>query len=403
MKSVTNLPALLLSLALFASGGCANKQAASLGAVPVVKTQVPAGEPLLDQDLKICSACDSTTDPSDYLISIYVVGRDGTPTERSTNQDYVGLSADVSNLHRYFYLGEDPTTADGVDRLLRKRRIVTYRLLDVADRNGDEYWRRFSGLMSYASATKAGATALMGSSIAATFISPVLGASLAGAGLAGDAFSTDITSGFDIEVYSALRSSVRRDVESRRRAIINKLNIRSYDEYPATSVIAEICDYSYAYTVRGAMDTLRAAARDGDARVLITAEQARPQVVIADVIQDSAGNSIGTVVSWRLRPDMAGLKGVILLRTSKPILVGGTVPQLPKLTGLPEELDGTVSPDWMVLHKMETTNLSDSFRHNFVDGDLPTGKSSHFYTVVAYDSTDKYTATETARAFLIKK
>lgn len=400
MKNISPLT-LLLTLAYIFAGGCANRQAASLGAVPVVKTQVPAGEPLHDEDLKICSSCNSTSDPSDYLVSIYVVGRDGTPTDRSTNQDYVGLSADVSNLHRYFYLGEDPSTAEGLNNLLRKRRVITYRLLDVADRNGDEYWRRFSGLMSYASATKAGATALMGSSIAATFVSPVLGASLAGAGLAGDAFSTDITSGFDIEVYSALRSSVRRDVETRRRAIINKLNIRSYDEYPATSVIAEICDYAYAYTVRGAMDTLRAAARDGDARVLLTAESTRPQSVIADVVADASGDSTGTVVSWRLPPNMAGLKGVILLRTTNPVT--GGLPSLTKLTGPPGNLAAVVAPTWTIVSSSETTKLVDSFHDVFPAGHVPTGKSSHFYTVVAYDSTDHYTATETARAFLIKK
>lgn len=236
---------LLLSL-----GGCADKMSRSLGALPVVVTRASGVDQReRDEFLKV-----SESGSDVYLVEVMTVDFNGVPTTTATTQTGVYRVADISALNRHFFLGLNPEDEAG---LKKKRAVIAMKLMEIADTNGAEYWRRFSGLMEYKKGLQAGEKALMGAGIASTFISPVVGASLTGAGLAFDATTTQLTAGFDIETYSSLREAVRAAVINRKEAIRRKLEL-PYMKYPATAVVAEIADYAHVYSVRGAVDALKA-------------------------------------------------------------------------------------------------------------------------------------------------
>jgi len=64
---------------------------------------------------------------------------------------------------------------------------------------------------------------------------------------------------------------VRAAVIERRELIQTKLRDRSYLSYPASAVIADVSDYAHVYSVRGAIDAMKAAMAS---RVLVAQENA---------------------------------------------------------------------------------------------------------------------------------
>lgn len=254
MRSWTQFVVLLGTLGVLpALAGCADRWARGLGATPV----------------SMVRGADAKADPRGVLVplardgsgprlTIYLVDDGNRIVSGPSTKDDVYRVADVSEVVSDPYLGVKGSSADDDKNLLERRRVLAMTLMSIADDNGAEYWRRFSALMTYRKATRDTGKAFMGSSIAATFISPVLGASLAGAGLAFDTFTDRITSDFDIEMYGALREAVRAEV-IRRRTYIRKQLARPYPEYPACSVIADVNDYAHIYSIRGAVDALKRA------------------------------------------------------------------------------------------------------------------------------------------------
>lgn len=264
--------------------GCANQWARHLGGMPV--SFIQTGEhPLSSKGIAVHleveeEGNDAQTGGGEAtavgtkakgsvkapIILIYTVDDAGrTVTDPSTSNGVYRV-ADVTHVIESPCLGL-PTSDlaancnKGSDALLARRRMLALTLLSVADDNGAEFWRRFSAMMTYRKAARDTGKAFMGSSIAGTFISPVLGASLAGAGLAFDTFTDVLTSEFDIEMYTALREAVRAEVLVRRTALFKRLQESPYREYPASAVITDVSDYAYVYSIRGAVDALKKATR----------------------------------------------------------------------------------------------------------------------------------------------
>ncbi|MBX3388489.1 MAG: hypothetical protein KF691_03425 [Phycisphaeraceae bacterium] len=234
-----------------------------------------------DVDLMVDVGPDGSAKPEpvpgsrEPLLKVYRVNVSGLGTLDPTTQGFVYQVADVSAIDSHFYLGvqgtavNTPTATDQSFRcsigftvaeeleLRKKRLIIAMKLMEIADMNGLEYWRRFSALITYQRGLRAGAKAFMGAGIAATFISPVLGAALTGGGLFVDTTTDYITANFDPELYTALRDAVKNEIMEAKNKLIEDLNTMSYDQYPATRVIAAITDYANHYTIRGAVDALK--------------------------------------------------------------------------------------------------------------------------------------------------
>ncbi|HLO39864.1 MAG TPA: hypothetical protein VK176_02485 [Phycisphaerales bacterium] len=265
MPQVRVVLAAMLAASMLLLSACTNKMAKSLGSLPVAISRSTAiDDRERDEFLAVCRnnpcTCGQEGKPcKEYLVEIYRVDADGSPTTASTDKDWVYRIADVSALDRHFYLGvANPSSQAGITSLKEKRLAITMKLMSIADANGIEYWRRFSGFIEYQRAAKAGSKALMGAGIASTFISPVLGAAIGGAGLTIDAFQEQLTAGFDIEMYTALREAVRAEVLA-RKAYIRKRLQEPYDSFPATEAADAIRDYAHIYSIRGAVDALKKA------------------------------------------------------------------------------------------------------------------------------------------------
>jgi hypothetical protein len=262
--------AFLTTMTVTLLGGCSNWMARSLGAPPVA--QVSTLKPMDDEcSLKIPLTADGTGP----VVRVYLVDAQHLKVEGPSTRDRIYKVADVTEVVENPYLkviGSDPV-ADTERRT--RRAVLAMTLMSIADDNGAEYWRRFSALMTYAKAGRATSKAFMGSSIAATFISPVLGASLAGAGLAFDTFTETLTADFDVEMYGALREAVRAEVLNRRMAIISKLKDpdRMYADYPASAVIADVNDYAHIYSLRGAIDALKKATSQAHEKAKVDAKE----------------------------------------------------------------------------------------------------------------------------------
>jgi|GEM_PF-6410948 len=276
-------------------GGCASQAAKTLGSLPVLMTRSASVPPGVTPEsaLVLPGECQP-------LINVYHVNLGGEIVSAASTDNGVYRIVDVTPLMGDFFLGavkqeefkleslvseprSDTTTetpvntsksesstqesssadlrlSDEVEKRLRARRaVIAMKLMEIADLNGAEYWRRFSGLIEYQKAFRAGEKAFLGAGIAATFISPVLGASLTGAGLTTDAVTSSLTAGFDIETYTALRDAVRAEIVGRKAAIRKKLVGRCYLDYPISAVLADVADYAHVYSVRGAVDTMKAA------------------------------------------------------------------------------------------------------------------------------------------------
>lgn len=266
--------AVVLISALVGSG-CASQAAKTLGSLPVVMTRTPPSGSTDTFESQITIGCCETP-----LATIYRVNLDGDVVTSASTDNGIYRIADVSALEKNFFLGvavgnphlatpAADAKADAPPSLLleppiesqlkARRAIVAMRLIEIADLNGAEYWRRFSALMEYKKAFDAGEKSLLGAGIASAFISPVLSASLTGASATIDATTSSLTAGFNIETYTALRDAVRKEVVRRRGEIRARLANRSYLDYPIGAVLADVSDYAHVYSIRGAVDTMKAA------------------------------------------------------------------------------------------------------------------------------------------------
>jgi hypothetical protein len=277
--------ALLAGVCALFTSGCTNWMARSLGAPAIA--QIGGNEQFskckaLQVSLTGAPRTDSRAESGDApVIYVYLVNARNISVDGPSSTEQIYRVADVTEVLGAPYLGVDganseiltgaaeeagaPLSASEAE-LRRRRWVLGMTLMSIADENGSEYWRRFSALMTYQKAVRASGKALMGSSIAATFVNPIVAASLAGAGLALDTFTDALTSNFDVEMYGALREAVKANVLTRRREILSKLRGSKYEVYPATSVIADVNDYAHLYSLRGGIDALKKVTTEAHAK-----------------------------------------------------------------------------------------------------------------------------------------
>lgn len=188
----------------------------------------------------------------------------GTDSKESRQSYY--MIVDVTNAIK------NPRLGAGDDAEYRKRlHALADLLLVAADWNGEVYWRHLTTFLeTYDSANKASRAAL-GAAIAATFISPVLGASLAGVALVTDTFVTDYTGQINVDVYAALREATSLTRERLRNEISRKIIEGETSGNSLSDVFALAYDYSFTYSIKGALHAVKEQ-KDELRNLLITGE-----------------------------------------------------------------------------------------------------------------------------------
>lgn len=247
--------AALLASVLILTTGCTNRAARSLGHIAPTERRDWSS-----------SASDliTLTDPilvknSVSLLPVYRVDAKGHRTNKSSVAYGVFLMADVTQIEKHHYLGHvvavKPDAAQEKE-LQTMRTVIYHKLLNVVESNGKEYWRRLFGGMKYAEAIDEGATALIGAGIASTFISPVLGASLTAAGAMSDAFSEELYSGFNPDLYREVQEAMQNEIDLEKAKIRGKMRADSYDSYPASEVVQDMVKLARMYSIEYGMKAL---------------------------------------------------------------------------------------------------------------------------------------------------
>ena len=167
---------------------------------------------------------------------------------------------DVANASRIPHLGAykelDSTQGTELDLVAYRRRLgkIAYMLIHAADQNGDVYWRNLTTFLEYIGSLESAAEAAQGAGIAATFISPVLGAALSGGGLAADAFVADLTDEFNVETYAELREAVATSRDVIRGKIHDAVEVAMPEKNGLESVLRLANDYAYSYSLKGTIN-----------------------------------------------------------------------------------------------------------------------------------------------------
>lgn len=248
----------LLATALVCAAGCDNL-ARSQGKFPVVAS---LGEQVLGENaypLDPALLVDDPMSPADKTRTIPLVkigyrspwtGRllnDGDDRKWSRQSAYMVI--DVTNLVR------DPSLGSGGDVQLYRSRLrkVAELMMVAGDWNGDVYWRHLTTFLETYRAADAAARTALGAGIAASFISPVLGASIAGGGLVVDTGVTELTASLDVEQYAELRSAASTYRETIKREVFEGLRDAVPGSASLNVVLQQAYDYSFTYSIRGAV------------------------------------------------------------------------------------------------------------------------------------------------------
>lgn len=253
---------LVISITLWFLAGCADRLAKTQGAWPLTVYATEGGvREYLDPMVRVPKpdtdgTIGTVTEP---LLQAVYFDKMGKLAKSKKDRVYIAFDREV--LMRDSSLGVNSTDhANNVAAELKRRRgLVAQRLLDAADHNGQEYWRRLSASMTYFQAVQDGTKTLMGAGIATTFISPIVGASIAGAGLVAEAVTDRLTADFDIDVYAALRESMEAKASSVRDEIEESLQ-KPYEKYKIHDLMRDVERYAFIFTVRGAAAASKEAA-----------------------------------------------------------------------------------------------------------------------------------------------
>lgn len=261
-KRSARLAATAASLTLIAAlSGCDNL-ARSQGKFPVASTFGagaihPEGNPLnellwvpaLDKDGKV------TSEKTPLVRVAYrdpFSGRLKNPaglTELEYKRQSYYMVIDVTNVIRDPQLGSAGNNAQYRQRL----RLIAEMLVAAADWNGDVYWRHLTTFLETQKAARSASQAALGSSIAASFINPVLGASLAGGALTIDTFVEDYTSSLDVDDYAKLREAAALKRRSKRDELFEAVQSASGGTGSLDRVLQLSYDYAFTYSIKGAL------------------------------------------------------------------------------------------------------------------------------------------------------
>lgn len=129
-------------------------------------------------------------------------------------------------------------------------------LLIAADWNGEVYWRHLTTFLDTNRSISAASRAALGGGIAATFVSPVVGASLSAAALVTETFITDYTASFNSEAYPALRKATATYRSLKRAEMFERIKRADAVDNQLHDVLQLAYDYAFSYSIRGSLDAV---------------------------------------------------------------------------------------------------------------------------------------------------
>jgi len=188
---------------------------------------------------------------------------------------------DVTNVVRNPRLG-----AEGDDRKFKLRlTMIAEMLIVAADWNGEAYWRHLTTFLETYKAVNTASKAALGAAIAASFINPIVGASLAGAALVTETFVGGYTSSLNIDEYAAMRDAA----STYRKVLKQKLFLDIETAKPGADavngVLQQAYDYAFTFSVKGAIHA--ATQQNKELRnLLITGQSEWTQYFQAEILRN---------------------------------------------------------------------------------------------------------------------
>jgi len=156
---------------------------------------------------------------------------------------------DVTNVVRNVRLG-----AEGDDRLFKLRlRMIAEMLIVAADWNGEAYWRHLSTFLETYKAVNSASKAVMGSAIVASFINPIVGASLAGAALVTETFVGGYTGSLNIDEYAAMRDAASTYRKVLKQKLFMDIEAAKPGGDAVHAVLQQASDYAFTFSIKGAI------------------------------------------------------------------------------------------------------------------------------------------------------
>lgn len=214
------------------------------------------GEPL-NENLYVPSIKSGKPDPSEMVPLVRVAYRDPWCGDLVNTSDGGGDDAqhqsyymviDVTNVIR------DPRLGSHNDAEFKARlRAIAEMLIIAADWNGETYWRHLTAFLETYGAVNTASKAALGSSIAASFINPILGASLAGGALIADTFITDYTGSLNVDEYAAMRDAASTYRKVIKQRLFNEINDAKPGSDAVNGVLQQAYDYAFTYSIKGAI------------------------------------------------------------------------------------------------------------------------------------------------------
>lgn len=173
---------------------------------------------------------------------------DGSTKSEKFQQQSNYMVIDVTNVVKNPRLGAT-TDAEFKERL----KAIAEMLIIAGDWNGEVYWRHLTTFMVYYQGISKGAKVGLGAGIAASFVNPVVGASIAGGALVVDTVVGELTSSLNVDEYAEMR-----DAASTFRKVIKERLFLEIDEAKpgadaVNGVLHHAYDYAYTYSIKGAI------------------------------------------------------------------------------------------------------------------------------------------------------
>lgn len=177
------------------------------------------------------------------------------------------MVVDVTNVMR------DPTLGSAGDSAKFRTRLMALAdlLLVAADANGEVYWRHLTTyLAAHKTVSRTGQVAV-GAGTAASFISPVLGASIAGTGLLADTLAREWTEDINVEAYAVIRKATSTHRDVLRQTVVDAAANAEPGKASVDLVLRRAYDYAFSYSIQGALASVEAQKIELD-KVLISGE-----------------------------------------------------------------------------------------------------------------------------------
>ncbi len=174
--------------------------------------------------------------------------------EKTWSKQSSYMVVDVTNVLR------DPTLGAGGDTAAFQRRLKALAdlLLVAADANGEVYWRHLTTYLSVHNTVSRTGQVAVGAGSAASFISPVVGASIAGTGLLADTLSREWTEGINVESYAVIREATSLHRNVLRQMVLDAAGAAEPGKASVDLVLRRSYDYAFSYSIQGALAGVQA-------------------------------------------------------------------------------------------------------------------------------------------------